>query len=125
MSNDEHTLAPTSQEALAKTCPGETTLLAFSLPEDLGRSYADHAWTVDARTQIILGIIRNEDGTSKPKDILAASQYLDTLATKALILAGLVGQRTVSREMVREDVRYKEDITVMNMVTRGEPDDKI
>lgn len=117
-------LVPTSQEALAQTRPGEANLLSFSLPEDLGKSYLDHNWTVNARTEVILSIIRNEDGKSKPKDVLAAAKYLDDLATKALLLEGVVGQRTLSREVTVDDVRYKEDITVMGMVSRGETNEQ-
>ena len=117
-------LTPTSHEALAKTRPGEANLLSFCLPEDLGRSYLEHNWTTDARTKVILDIIHKEDGASKPKDILAAAKYLDDLATKALLMAGVVGQRTISREVTRDDVKYTEDVTVMGMVTRGDDNDE-
>lgn len=115
-------MVPSSKKALDATRPGEANLLSFFLPEDLGRSYKEHGWTTDARTQAILSIIRNEDGKSQARDILAASKYLDDLATKALLMDGVMGQRTVSREHICDEVTYKEDMTVMSMVPRGEQD---
>ncbi len=110
-----------SSYALENSRPGETTLLSFVIPEDIGLSCQEAGWTNQVRISMLVSIANGEAEGVKPGDQLAAISYLDKLIKDALNTGGLLHETNYRRILVDGDTKYESDIKVMHMV-KGGPD---
>lgn len=117
MGGVEMTISGEASYALDKTCPGESTLLSFVVPEDIGSSFLEAGWTGQERVVQLVQIARGEAEGVKPGDQLNAIAYLDKIAKDALNTGGLLSEAHHRRILVDGDTKYETDVKVMRMLS--------
>jgi len=116
---DEMTPVEETSYAIDRSRSGESTLLSFVIPEDIGASCAEAGWTNQARINILVQIANGEAGGVKPGDQLNAIAYLDKIIKDALNTGGLLSEATHRRIHVEGDTKYETDVRVMRMTGGG------
>lgn len=122
---DEMTPVEETSYAIDRSRSGESTLLSFVIPEDIGASCAEAGWTNQARINMLVQIANGEAEGVKPGDQLNAIAYLDKLIKDALNTGGLLSEATHRRIHVDGDTKYETDVKVMRMIgaeKNGKPD---
>ena len=101
--------------ALDRSRTGESTLLSFVIPEDIGASCQEAGWTNQARIGMLVQIANGEAEGVKPGDQLNAIAYLDKIIKDALNTGGLLSEATHRRIVVDGETKFETDIKVMRM----------
>lgn len=115
---DDMTPVEETAYALDRSKPGESTLLSFVIPEDIGESFLGAGWTGEERVSQLVQIARGEAEGVRPGDQLNAIAYLDKIAKDALNTAGLLKEATHHRTIVDGETKYQTDVKVMKMIGR-------
>lgn len=118
--SDEMTPVEETSYAIDRSRSGESTLLSFVVPEDIGLSCAEAGWTNQARITMLVQIANGEAEGVKPGDQLNAIAYLDKIIRDALNTGGLLSEATHRRIHVEGDTKYETDVKVMRMLQPGD-----
>lgn len=114
--SDEMTPVEETSLAIDRSRSGESTLLSFVIPEDIGAACAEAGWTNQARINMLVQIASGEAEGVKPGDQLNANAYLDKIIKDALNTGGLLSEATHRRIHVEGDTKYETDVKVMRMI---------